>query len=372
MGIQINGNTDTISAVDGSLSITGSDLGITTSITVGTSFIRSGSVGLGTVSTTGRNSGVGTAIGTIVYNETTGQVEVYRRNTGWVSIATTSLDASVSATGGNISAASPGNGRIYHIFTSPGTFTVSGGTLNNVEYLVVAGGGGGGEFGGGGAGGYRNGTRSFTASSYTITIGAAGASDSNGSPSSIGSIVVATGGGAGGDGYNPTSTPAPGQSGGSGGGGGYDPGQPPGSDVTSPDGISPTTQGNPGGNGTASNPSFASGGGGGGAGGAGTAAGPGAPGGPGGIGLQAPANIRGYGTLGYGTPGPNPGGYYFAGGGGGYAHPGGTSGTGGSGGGGSSQPGPNNGVSGTVNTGGGGGSQRASGGSGIVIITYPS
>lgn len=74
MGIQINGQTDVISAVDGSLSITGADLGISaaTSLTVGESFIRSGSVGLGTVSTVGRNAGVGTAVGTIVYNETTG------------------------------------------------------------------------------------------------------------------------------------------------------------------------------------------------------------------------------------------------------------------------------------------------------------
>ena len=51
------------------------------------------------------------------------------------------------------------NGYKYHTFTSTGTFTVSGGTLEDIHYLIVGGGGGGGgsfpiyACGGGGAAG---------------------------------------------------------------------------------------------------------------------------------------------------------------------------------------------------------------------------
>ena len=51
-----------------------------------------------------------------------------------------SKEVSFSATGGNVSALAPGNGYIYHTFTSPGTFTVNSGT-KDIEYLVVGGGG---------------------------------------------------------------------------------------------------------------------------------------------------------------------------------------------------------------------------------------
>ena len=60
-----------------------------------------------------------------------------------------------SASGGNIDGITPGNGYAYHVFTSPGNFTVPSdpGTAE-VEGLIIGGGGGGGRqhAGGGGAG----------------------------------------------------------------------------------------------------------------------------------------------------------------------------------------------------------------------------
>ena len=83
-----------------------------------------------------------------------------------------------SASGGNVAnGAAPGNGYKYHVFTTPGSFTVSG-PPNTGEWLMIGGGGTGGNGdawnGGGGAGGvvYRS-TQSFTPGSYAVYIGAA-------------------------------------------------------------------------------------------------------------------------------------------------------------------------------------------------------
>jgi hypothetical protein len=74
------------------------------------------------------------------------------------------------------------------------------------EYLVIAGGGGGGTnivlstyggAGGGGAGGYRTGTNFSLPASFTVTVGAGGGGNTNGSNSVFDSIT-STGGGAGG------------------------------------------------------------------------------------------------------------------------------------------------------------------------------
>jgi len=136
-----------------------------------------------------------------------------------------------SATGGNVSAISPGNGYIYHTFTSSGTFTVTSGT-KTVEYLIVAGGGGGGGSGpsgnryggaGGGAGGLLNSTTIVSSGSYSIQVGSGGpgsngtTNGTNGNPSYFGPIV-ATGGGGGG--YDTGPFGSFGSTGGSGGGGG--------------------------------------------------------------------------------------------------------------------------------------------------------
>ena len=126
---------------------------------------------------------------------------------------------SFSATGGNQTpntGLAPGNGYIYHTFTSPGTFTVSSG--GNVEVLVVAGGGGGGGDvgGGGGAGGLAyNPSMTIGPGTYPVTVGPGG----NGGPgtaSPAGTLGIRSGG-AGGDSIFNGITAL-----GGGGGGGWD------------------------------------------------------------------------------------------------------------------------------------------------------
>jgi len=130
-------------------------------ITVGDKFINSSGVGLGTTSTAARNVGVNTAIGTLIYNATTNQVEGYGPE-GWINVKTL-VNEGLTATGGLINEYEEGGFKYRaHIFNSSDTFNVSklGDFGNTVDYLVVAGGGGGGGdlAGGGGAGGFRVGT----------------------------------------------------------------------------------------------------------------------------------------------------------------------------------------------------------------------
>lgn len=168
-----------------------------------------------------------------------------------------------NASGGNqTSATGFTNGSYtYHIFTSSGALTVSGGGSKEIQFLVVAGGGGGGygNGGAGGAGGVRTNdpgtpsptgmeitsTVSLNPGPHTITVGDGGGSHDApyanrvGGNSSIGSLVVASGGGAGGpmpDSDNPN------MNGGSGGG----QQGPVGSSVASPDPLSPNKQGHDG------------------------------------------------------------------------------------------------------------------------------
>jgi hypothetical protein len=270
-----------------------------------------------------------------------------------------------------------------HVFTGPGTFTVSSaGNLsgsNSVEYLVVAGGGGSGG-GAGGAGGYRQNFPSpttaglpVTATGYPITVGSGGAGvvtspyprvGNNGNPS-IFSTITSAGGGYGG-GFETNG--GPGGSGGGGTGGGTRPG---GTGNTPP--VSPP-QGNDGGTGYSG-----ADGGGGGAGGVGSPSpslgSPPYVGGAGGIGTAIATTIFGPTSPSYGTPGPAPGRYFAGGGGGGGDNVGGTGSAGGGGAGAGSPPFPPT-SNGTANTGGGaGGSGRttpigSTGGSGIVVIRY--
>ena len=268
-----------------------------------------------------------------------------------LTITTNPTPTYISATGGTTLEYDSGGKRYKsHTFLSNGTFEVTqlgniSGGGSEVDYLIIAGGGGsngGTGGGGGGAGGFRttNGTSggnsaaeskpSVTVQSYSIVIGAGGASVTNGANSSALGITSLGGGGAG------PSSNTNGQGGGSGGGG---------TTTTS------TTAGGPGTTGQGSNgggsTSIDKGGGGGGASQVGGLGGSGGNGGNGGAGLNnllrtGSNEIRG-------------------GGGGGLGGPNG--GTGGAGGGGSVN------FSGTPNTGGGGGS-RGTGGSGIVIIRY--
>ena len=257
--------------------------------------------------------------------------------------------------------------------------TISGLTIVTpltVNYLVVAGGGGGGcangGGGGGGAGGfltnYASTALSLTvATNYVVTVGAGGAggsTSSNGQPGSVGSnsvfsTITSDGGGAGG-GDNTGNTQA--GSGGSGGGGARY--------ATSTGGNATAGQGYAGGTGNAN-----TGGGGGGASSAGVNATT-STGGNGGDGL---ANAI---TVASGT-GPS----YAGGGGGGIESPSsasdaGTGGTGGGGNGGAAGSVGQAPTAGTANTGGGGGASGdyntggshagQTGGSGVVILRYPS
>ena len=212
----------------------------TTQITVGDSFIKSGAVGLGVTDTTGRNAGISTAIGTLIFNSTTNQIEAYGPE-GWVNIKSV-IQTGMTATGGVISEYNSG-GATYraHLFASSGTFTVN--TLsadfpNTVDYLLVGGGGGSGNgpqcSGGGGAGAVVYGTgQEVEETSYTITVGAGGAGgfpSTHGNAGATSSIVFPTTINAPGGGYGAKdtylsggTTGGPGASGG--GGAGYPGGQ---------------------------------------------------------------------------------------------------------------------------------------------------
>jgi hypothetical protein len=226
-----------------------------------------------------------------------------------------------------------------------------------VSYLIVAGGGGGSNGnsgGGGGAGGYLTGQAGVTGgTSYTVTVGGGGAAGSPaaaGSPSSFTPVsTAAVGGGAGGY-SNSTSASA----GGSGGGASL---------YNLPSGGASGTsgQGNQGGGGgTGSNDAA---GGGGGAGGAGASGVVNSNGGAGGAGL---ANSISGSSL------------FYAGGGGGGYYGTATAAAGGSSVGGNGGTGATASTAGTTNRGGGGGgggyspgNAGSAGGSGVVVISYP-
>ena len=285
------------------------------------------------------------------------------------------------ATGGAIT--TPGNGYRYHTFTSSGTFSIQGGPIS-VEFLAVAGGGGGAILGGGaGSGGlvYVPSTPIESREEFAIVIGGGGSGGEVGPPGVTGSpttlilkttstTIIANGGGG-------SRFQGIGNTGGSGGGACGPNVVGPGNQPTANPGISGLLQyGNPGGLGVGGSP-FDLGGGGGGAGGAGN----GGPTRSGGVGLQYPQFT---GPL-IGVPTLAPLSGYFAGGGGGGSRtnngPLTQPATGGSGGGGSC----GGTKDGTTNSGGGGAGgvfndnpggpgsiPGGNGGSGIVVIRYPS
>jgi len=222
------------------------------------------------------------------------------------------LTATAKATGGAISFY---NGKTIHTFASSGTFaTTSDWSAATVEYVVIGGGGAGSSFGGGGAGAYRTGTTPIGAHpvSTSIQIGAGGAptkgelspsiptSDYSGNPSYFGTPITAPGGGGGGhDGNN-------GGPGGSGGGGsGVSPptaGPGTGDNFPGTIGATPTSGwGHDGGTGTYS--ATYTGAGGGGAGGAGANGVDSTNSGSGGAGIQLPTTFRDP-ASGVGGPGP--------------------------------------------------------------------
>ena len=307
------------------------------------------------------------------------------------------------ATGGSVSfytapADSPlGAGqKTIHTFTTTGTFETPG-TFSETCGYVVVGGGGGAFTGGGGAGGYRTGTTPIGPNvNYAITIGAGGNAKSPiASPSSIGTIPIAIPGG--GSPTGPAGAPQPGASGGGGtqGGSGSTGASATGSPYPGTIGATPASGwGHPGGNGQ---PADKTGGGGGGAGGAGD------PGSQGGTGIQLPTTFRDPNGFQYDNHPDHPfrpsatAGWFVAGGGAGTVYtpfpqaspPLGPTpysatypGMGGVGGGGCRNPADPRfsvyGINGMANTGGGaaGGTTSspkggAQGGSGLVLIAYP-
>ena len=211
--------TDTIAAasltVSGITTLSNTKIGIGKSINFGNvqkAFVQEHSVGVGSTTTAGRNAGLGTAIGSLVYNITLGQLEVYT-GTKWRAVeGKTTVSGGTETTSG-----------VYtiHTFTSSGSLVVSGKELT-ADYLVGAWGGGGGgtRAGGGGAGGMiESPDQTIPVGTHTVTIGGGGDggpgvnSGAQGGPSSLGSLATAVGGAYGGGQGNP------GGPGGSGGGG---------------------------------------------------------------------------------------------------------------------------------------------------------
>jgi len=260
-------------------------------------------------------------------------------------------------------------------FTPPGPLPViapiSGVSPTDVQYLVVAGGGGGGcnptagVGGGGGAGGYKTGTMSIaSATPITVSVGAggsgavAGGGYAPGAPgnNSVFGSITSTGGGYG-NSRSGANNDAVGGHGGSGGGGDRSVG-----------GYGMPTEGNNGGTGQAG-PGYPAGGGGGSSGAGQTPANGSSNGGNGGAGT---ANTITGQSL-----------FYAAGGGGSgnYSNsaPGTTGGVGGSSIGGNGGTYNTPATAGAENTGSGGGGVPSNtsylgqaGGSGVVIIAYPS
>jgi len=330
-------------------------------------------------STTRQNKFPSPYVGQMSFLTGTGTLQIYYNST-WNTIYNSLLSLSLSAgitsystatyvTSGNISNPTPvaGGFTIYTIKdtsgTAPGTIRTGTFTPNftgTITYLIVAGGGGGGSdtnySGGGGAGGLLEGTISVTSGvAYTISIGAGGTINTNGSDSSISgpslTTITCTGGGAGGG-----TNYASGNSGGSGGGGAGSNNQgiyPP-SYTNYGNGNTPATtpsQGNRGGGGARTGGAVGdAGGGGGGAGAVGSSSDGSSGSNNGGIGSTS--TIQGSPSV------------YYAGGGGGRSGAGGTGGGGGTIG--------STGSPGTNGFGGGGQGGGGSGGSGVIILRFSS
>ena len=354
-----------------------------------TTRMNANSIEFGGLTTAQRDALAGIVDGTTIYNTSLESLQAYGPG-GWKTILAL---GSISATGGTKDTTSR-SGFTVHTFTSPGSLVVSSGA-GDVEYLVIGGAGAGsagfpnGACGaGGGAGGYlSNSAYPLTPGTYTIQVGGGGPSQLGASPNTPSpqaalyllegtpsyitnpgiSSITAKGGGGGGYWNNPAHSAYPPSASpfriGSGGGGGNNSsGAPPNGNR----GYGDPTQGNDGGQG--GNIPDGSGGGG----GAGSIGGDysGSVGGAGGSG--AVSSINGTSVT-------------RAGGGGGGGNGGGGSGGPGGGGAGGGRLGPGQGdvgTPGTTNTGGGGGGSggpgpgspsnySGAGGSGIVIIAYP-
>ncbi len=240
-------------------------------------------------------------------------------------VATAQQGGTAKATGGCISFY---NSKTIHTFFRSGNFATPGDFSETCEYVVLAGGGSGGAgyAAGGGAGGYLTGTTPVVGSTnLTVTVGDGGksaercnnyvAGGDQGKPSSVNfpaGTIACTGGGFGGHNWQPTAPFLPGTAsskggpGGSGGGACFPPGG---------GGSQVPGQGTQGGDGHNAG-SYDNAGGGGGGKGSNGESGSSGNGGNGGEGVQLPATFRNP-TANIGYPGPGGGGWWVAGGGGG-------------------------------------------------------
>ena len=87
--------------------------------TASSSSIHSTSVGIGTTTTTGRNAGVGTVTGAMVFNVDNKELQVFD-GTVWRKAA----GEAITATGGSTDTSGRGGWKV-HTFTSSGTFSVT-------------------------------------------------------------------------------------------------------------------------------------------------------------------------------------------------------------------------------------------------------
>ena len=349
-------------------------------------------VGIGSYTTTQRDAIAYLQAGTLIFNNSTGTVQV------WDGSAWTNLTEQFSASGGTKTTS---GSKTIHTFTGNGTFTVTSNSANVRAFIVGGGGGGGGRGGNDGSGGGGGGLVRFVTAipvspspgSYPIVIGAGGGATGSNTLGVDGSSSSAFGNTSPGGGGGGSEAPGPraGRPGGcGGGGGGYgggggtgsgDPGAPTDNDLET-DGNTPSNGwGNDGGaNAYPGGTNYGGGGGGG-------AQHYGMPGkNPNSVPTQYAMHTysgNGGNGVGYSISG-SPGHYAGGGGCGGNGHHGnnGPCSYGGRGGGGNGGGGPvGSANSGTSGTGGGGGGASSSnspapnhnsggGGSGIVIIDY--
>ena len=154
------------------------DMSVGGELTVTDTFLKPHAVGLGTTDATGRDAGISTATGTVIYDADVGMQVYSGAEAGWRTVANTASVTRLTATGGDTTFTS-GNYKV-HKFSSTGssTFTVSSGD-DTVEVFLVGGGGSGSTDSGGGGGGGAcvYGTSvPITPGNYPITVAAGGGS----------------------------------------------------------------------------------------------------------------------------------------------------------------------------------------------------
>ena len=182
-------------SVTSSLNLTG----VGGSITVGETFLQSNSITIGSTDNTGRDAGINTSAGTLIYKDNA-SLELYT-GIGWTTVFTASSEAS----GGSVSTQ---GSYTYHDFTEPGSLTVVGSALTGYVLMIGGGGGGGknnsgdGGAAGGGAGGVVAAPFTLDGGVHPIIVGAGGAGGGgtnfahgyNGTPSTFNGLVALGGG----------------------------------------------------------------------------------------------------------------------------------------------------------------------------------